>query len=515
MRLHTTKRTAVRAPSRPPRTADGSPSEPGAQGREARRRRRPAVLGTAVTAAALGLSTVVGAAGSASAATPAANGAAALMKSYNAGTGQIGTGWWNSAVALSTIETYQQNTGDAQYSYAISGAFEKHKASNFVNEYLDDTGWWGLVWVQAYDLTGNPAYLQMARTDAEYIHGYWDSTCGGGVWWSTAKGYKNAIPNELFLQLTAALHNRVPGDTTYLNWAKQEWNWFKGTGMINSSHLVNDGLTSSCKNNGQQTWSYNQGVVLAGLAELSKATGDAGLLTTARQIADAAVSHLSKNGILTEPCEPGCNQDAVSFKGIFVRGLRQLATAARTTAYDSWLNTQASSITAHDTNSGGFGVSWAGPIRDVSSSTTASAEDALVAALPGTPANPTGPVRSGLAGKCLDDDKESTTPGAKAQIWDCNGGPAQQWTVDGQTLRAKGLCLDITGNGTAGGTPVELWTCNGAANQKWQSVGGALVNPATGKCLDDPHSSTTNGTQLQIWACNGATNQKWTLPQSN
>ncbi|GJF33606.1 hypothetical protein KNE206_63060 [Kitasatospora sp. NE20-6] len=289
--------------------------------------------------------------------------------------------------------------------------------------------------------------------------------------------------------------------------------------MINSSHLVNDGLDASCRNNGAQTWSYNQGVVLAGLSELSEATGDTALLTTARQIADAAISHLSRNGVLTEPCESsGCGPDAASFKGIFVRGLRTLATAARTTAYDAWLNAQASSIAAHDTNSKGFGVSWAGPIRELSSSSTASAEDALVAALPGpggNPPDPTGPVRSGIAGKCLDDYKASTAPGAKAQIWDCNGGPSQQWTVKGQTLRANGLCLDITGNDTANGTLVELWTCNGAANQNWKPANGALVNPATGKCLDDPHSSTTNGTQLQIWTCNGATNQKWTLPPSS
>ncbi|WP_078864009.1 glycoside hydrolase family 76 protein [Streptomyces sp. AcH 505] len=475
-------------------------------------------LVAAVATTALGLGLLMGVTGTSTAATtPASNGAAALMTSYDAGTGLIGNGWWTSAVAMSTVMTYQQRTGDAQYQSTYETTFNKNKSHNFTNDYLDDTGWWALAWIQAYDITGNASYLQMARTDAEYMHGYWDSTCGGGIYWSTAKSYKNAIPNELFLQVTAGLHNRIPGDTTYLGWANAEWNWFNGSGMINSSHLVNDGLTSACQNNNDTTWTYNQGVILSGLAELYKATGNSGLLATGTSIADAATSRLSKNGILTEPCEPNCGADGPAFKGIFIRDLRAFATAARSTAYDGFLTAQANSIIAHDTDgSGQFGLVWAGPVQSVSYSTTAAGEDALVAALPGSGSGtptPTGPVTSGVnAGKCLDDFGASTTAGAKVDLWDCNGSSAQTWTVTGGTLRASGLCLDVTGAGTANGTLVELWTCNGGANQQWQPSNGTLVNPASGKCLDDPGFDTTNGTQLDIWTCDGGANQRWALP---
>ena len=351
-----------------------------------RLKRLIAGLASVALSAGLGAGLTAGPAQGAAPQTAAAAGVKVLMDGYDSGTGLIGGGWWTSAVALSTVMTYQQTTGDTSYDYAISGAFNANKGSNFENSYLDDTGWWALAWVQAYDITGDADYLHMAETDAAYIHSYWDSTCGGGVWWSTAKTYKNAIPNELFLELTAALHNRVSGDTTYLGWANAEWSWFNGSGMINGSHLINDGLNGSCQNNGQTEWTYNQGVVLAGLSELARATGSNGLLSTAETLANASTAYFSHNGVVVEPCEPSCGNDGPSFKGIYVRGLRTLATAAGTTAYDGFLQAQANSIVAHDTNSSGqLGLSWAGPFQDATSGTQASAEAALVVALGGVP----------------------------------------------------------------------------------------------------------------------------------
>ena len=135
------------------------------------------------------------------------------------------------------------------------------------------------------------------------MSGGWDSTCGGGIWWSKDKTYKNAIANELFLSVAAHLANRVaPTERgSYLAWANREWTWFQQCGMINSQNLINDGLDlSTCKNNGQNTWTYNQGVILGGLVELDRAQRSPQLLSTAHTIADAAITHLSdSNGVIT------------------------------------------------------------------------------------------------------------------------------------------------------------------------------------------------------------------------
>ncbi|WP_030948947.1 SGNH/GDSL hydrolase family protein [Streptomyces sp. NRRL S-646] len=128
-----------------------------------------------------------------------------------------------------------------------------------------------------------------------------------------------------------------------------------------------------------------------------------------------------------------------------------------------------------------------------------------------------GPVRSGVAGKCLDVNGGNSANGTAVQIWSCNGADAQAWSArsDG-TLRALGKCLDATGGGTANGTKIEIWDCNGGSNQQWQAYNGGYRNPVSGRCLDDPGASATDGTQLILWDCNGGANQQWSaLPVSS
>jgi predicted alpha-1,6-mannanase (GH76 family) len=325
----------------------------------------------------------------------AARAVAALQRRYGAG-GYRATRSWQSANALDATIDYMRASGSADFLADLNKTFRAHHGrDNFLNGYYDDEGWWALTWINAYDLTRNGAYLGQAKDIFANMAGGWDSICGGGIWWSKARQYKNAIANELFLQVAVALHQRTPGDTFYANWAQREWAWFQGSGMITGSHLVIDGLAACRPDLSSPTWTYNQGVLIGGLVALARMTGSRAPLATAQRIADAVMDSqvLSPHGILREPCEPGdCGLDAPLFKGIFMKNLKLLADQVDGTgrtgggSYRDYLRRNAVAVWSNDRHGDEFGLSWSGPFDSASTAKQTSALDVLntqVSAHPG------------------------------------------------------------------------------------------------------------------------------------
>jgi predicted alpha-1,6-mannanase (GH76 family) len=334
---------------------------------------------------------------------------------YNAGSG-LWDGWWNSANSVTVLaefsvitgskkylpvlaNTYSRNIGGQQYGGTVGGVRNvvddifgdaehvvgRH-TGGFLNDYYDDEGWWALAWVEAYDATGNKAYLKTAQNIFNDMTGGWSDYCGGGLYWNKSRKGKNAIPNELFLAVAAQLALRTSDARTrslYVKWAQKEWLWFSHSGMINSQHLVNDRLDAQCKNDHKPEFTYNQGVIVGGLTTLWGLTRDPALLTEANAIATATIKNKTdKNLILHEPFEPNLSVDLQQFKGIFMRNLFQLYVASPQPLYASFLAANANSIWNHDRNSSDeFGPVWSGSSVKPTAATQTSADDALLAAL--------------------------------------------------------------------------------------------------------------------------------------
>ena len=280
--------------------------------------------------------------------------------------------------------------------------------SSFMDDFYDDNAWWALAWVKAYDLTGNSKYLNMAVTifDDMASRG-WDNELGGGIYWQRDKTdghgnapYKNAIANELFFALAAALFIRL-NNQSYLNWATSAWLWISNpaTGTFNANGLIQDSPNISAGHN-SNILSYNQGVILAALCDLSEITGDKTLLGQAIQIADAFIhmntasssqSGVDPNGILTEESDIGApgnagyyaNVQGCQFKGIFIRNLGYLYKKSHLPRYRTFILRNATSILNNNfnpANQNQFGGRWAGPFDTADVVRQTSAVDLLNAA---------------------------------------------------------------------------------------------------------------------------------------
>lgn len=242
-----------------------------------------------------------------------------------------------------------------------------------------------MAWIAAYDLTNDAKYLETAKDLFGEMTGGWNTPCGGGIWWDKKRTSIAAISNELFLAVGASLANRVtPGGEKehYLAWAQVEWEWFWESGVINGEGLVNDGIDQkTCKNDGKTTFTYNQGVVLAGLSEMAKAKSDGGYIEHANAIASATMAKMSKNGILTEAARSPLDEQGSMFKGAFIRGLASLNENEAQASVTEFLRRNAESAWKQNKVDGGVIVDqWQGGSTHSNTGSHAAAIDVLVAA---------------------------------------------------------------------------------------------------------------------------------------
>ncbi|WUH89562.1 RICIN domain-containing protein [Streptomyces sp. NBC_00433] len=126
----------------------------------------------------------------------------------------------------------------------------------------------------------------------------------------------------------------------------------------------------------------------------------------------------------------------------------------------------------------------------------------------------TNALRGTGSGRCLDVPNSSTANATRTEIWDCNGGANQSWTLNSTkelVVSNGGKCLEADNNGTTAGTAVTIYDCNGGANQQWNlNSNGTVTNVGSNLCLDVTGAATANGTLVELWTCNGGSNQQWT-----
>ncbi|ESZ89901.1 hypothetical protein SBOR_9713 [Sclerotinia borealis F-4128] len=321
-------------------------------------------------------------------------------------TGKFNGEWWPSANVLTMMaDYYEKYPTTATWMPDLFATVLTHAPAfafhDFLNGFYDDELWWVLGWIQVYDATGNVTYLNTAATIYEDAKSVYGQTPCGGLWWDKAHSGVNSIENELYFTASAKLANRLPakkassGQGYYFEQALAAYAFLvtsSTTSMDPSTHLFNDGISmSTCKNNGGIVFTYNQGVILAGLTELTWSTGNHAYTALAVQIANSVIATLTTSaGILQErACEPNaCDADEQQFKGVFTRNLaflvnRAMGVDAQTlTTYRNFLANNAASIIQHDMDKNNMlGLVWSGTASPTYSlETDGSALDTLVGA---------------------------------------------------------------------------------------------------------------------------------------
>ncbi|KAK7052834.1 hypothetical protein VNI00_004153 [Paramarasmius palmivorus] len=309
---------------------------------------------------------------------------------------------WISAVDTFYLEQLDAVAGTKDYADVINTVYKGNEDYLDNGKSYDDVQWV----VMSYLLAGNQ---ERAKHFYDIASEARDDTCGGGcknlgfdsltmrisdldlflVWWSGDRNYKNSITNELYLATSGYLYD-VTKEQKYLDNLKSTWKWIKQSGLRGSDGLFNDGLTEDCKNNGQTTWTYNQGVVLVGLGFLSKHAQDDSAVTDAFSIMDAAISKLTSDGALREPCESPdqmkCNEDQSTFKGIltyYMSWFLRISGKDDNGKYAKFVKTQADKVLANAQGSQGvFDNYW--PVKDAPAAVSnAATQGAALGALVG------------------------------------------------------------------------------------------------------------------------------------
>lgn len=319
-------------------------------------------------------------------------------------------GWWNSGAALTAValQLRWRNTSAARSSSsaallrtALAGA-AKHGRGDFrppMNRYNDDQLWWLWAAVETAAALTDPtdaalsaALVAAVRKGIGELRGCVVDACGGrSVTWSrrlektstvssshnattcvptnaSAGGYKASIANSLLMVVAARLHEVTGADSEARELAVEQWRWLNRSVMRGDGMIVDGVALTNCTLH-NATYSYNQGVAIAGLVALHRTQGRsaaAAYLDAAVRIGRASTTNLfvDGGGVVREPCEGSgnCGCDGTSFRGPFVRGLADLYLATGDADIRALLNRTMSAALNRDCNAQWqFGLHWNGP----------------------------------------------------------------------------------------------------------------------------------------------------------
>ena len=205
----------------------------------------------------------------------------------------------------------------------VAGFLDSYNKAPGSGKYYDDNAWLVLGFVEAYEVTGDAAYLDWARETQEFYLSGWDDVLGGGIYWFQDHRSKNTCSNGPTAAAALRLY-LVGGDAEQLDWAKRIVEWTNGA-FQDADGLFWDNRTVDGELN-KTKWTYNSALMIRSNILLHEATGEAAHLAEARRIADAGLAQWA------DP-ETGAISDTARFNHLFCEALLRLYDATGQAGY--------------------------------------------------------------------------------------------------------------------------------------------------------------------------------------
>lgn len=258
-----------------------------------------------------------------------------LENSHPAGTGVPETFnyWWLAHVMDARLDAFER-TGDSawrdQAEETYRNIVERNEGRLF-NDYFDDMLWFALAILRLHHATGEDRYRDdaLAIWDHVIAEGWNDAGGASLAWRKQQLAYKNTPANGPLVILSLRLERDVPDEVA----AGREFRWYATTALswledtlVGPDGFVEDGINREGDGRVDTQWrfTYNQGLYIGAVVELSRSTGDRAVLDRAVRTARAAIGELSDGSVFRDEGEGG---DEGLFKGVFYRYLGELVDA--------------------------------------------------------------------------------------------------------------------------------------------------------------------------------------------
>ena len=230
-----------------------------------------------------------------------------------------------------------------------------------VRRYNDDVVWMVLAALRTYEAGGDARCLAAARTNFDRTwRRAWSQDLGGGLWWTTACGEKNACANAP--AVIAACRLAVALDEPrYLKQAECLYEWLRTNLLDERSGRVNDHVRLSPDGGIEvdaRAYTYNQGAFVGAADLLHCLTGEQSYRTDALRALRFTRSELAPHGILRSE---GTGGDGGGFKGIFARYAVPFARRHGVEELEDWLWLNAAAAWSRRSGCSLIDQDWAAP----------------------------------------------------------------------------------------------------------------------------------------------------------